>query len=88
MRDPVSLVVGATAAQLIGGLVAQMAPFVVSGLMRGLSLSERNAGLVITIELLALALAAIAIAPVLPRLSARRVAFVGVAVTLLAQSAS
>jgi predicted MFS family arabinose efflux permease len=88
MRDPVSLVVGASAAQLIGGLVAQMAPFVVSGLMRGLSLSEQDAGLVLTIELLALGFAAIAIAPILPRLSGRRVAFAGVALTLIAQCAS
>lgn len=55
---------------------------------RGLSLSERDAGLVLTIELLALGLAAIAIAPVLPRLSARRIALAGAALTLLAQSAS
>jgi predicted MFS family arabinose efflux permease len=88
MRDPLSLVVGATAAQLMGGMVAQMAPFVVSALMRGLSLSERDAGLILTIELLALGLAAIAIAPVLPRISARRVALVGAAVTVIAQSAS
>lgn len=88
MRDPLSLVVGSTAAQLMGGLVAQMAPFVVSALMRGLSLSERDAGLILTIELLALGLAAIAIAPVLPQISARRVALAGAAITVIAQSAS
>ena len=87
-RDPVSLVVGATAAQVIGGLVPQMSPFVIGGLMDGLSLSEREAGLIASIEFLALAVTAIAIAPVLPRFSYRRVGLVAVVLTLLAQSAS
>lgn len=87
-RDPLSLVIGATAAQLIGGLVAQMSPFVIDGLMDGLSLSERDAGVVLTVEFLALAIAALAIAPALPRLSARAVALAAVALTLLAQCAS
>jgi predicted MFS family arabinose efflux permease len=87
-RDPLSLVAGATAAQLIGGLVAQMSPFVVNGLMDGLALSERDAGLVLTVEFLALAIAALAIAPALPRLSARHVALTAATLTLLAQGAS
>lgn len=87
-RDPVSLVVGATAAQVIGGLVPQMSPFVIGGLMAGLSLSEREAGLIASIELLALAVTAIAIAPVLPRFAYRRVAVFAVVLTLLAQSVS
>jgi predicted MFS family arabinose efflux permease len=87
-RDPASLVVGAIAAQVIGGLVPQMSPFVISGLMVGLSLSERDAGFVVSLEFLALALTAIAIAPVLPRFSYRRVSVVAVALTLLAQGAS
>lgn len=87
-RDPLSLVIGATAAQLIGGMVAQMSPFVVDGLMHGLSLSERDAGLVLTVEFLALAVAALATAPALPRISARHVALAAVALTLLAQGAS
>jgi predicted MFS family arabinose efflux permease len=87
-RDPLSLVIGATAAQLIGGLVAQMSPFVVDGLMNGLSLSERDAGLVLTVEFLSLAVAALVAAPILPRLSARYVAFAAVTLTLLGQSAS
>ena len=87
-RDPVSLVVGAIAAQVIGGLVPQMSPFVIGGLMAGLSLSEREAGFVASIEFLALAVTAIAIAPVLPRFSYRRVGLVAVVLTLLAQGAS
>ncbi|GLS22941.1 MFS transporter [Labrys miyagiensis] len=87
-RDPVSLVVGAIVAQVIGGLVTQMSPFMIDGLMAGLSLSERDAGLVATVEFLTLALAAIAIAPVLPRFSNRRVSLLAVALALLAQGAS
>lgn len=87
-RYPLSLMVGATAAQLIGGLSAQMSPLVVDGLMKGLSLSERDAGLVLSIELISLALTAIAIAPILPRVSARHISLLAAGLTLLAQGAS
>jgi predicted MFS family arabinose efflux permease len=87
-RDPASLVVGATAAQVIGGLVAQMSPFMIGGFMAGLSLSERDAGFVASIEFLTLAITSIAIAPVLPRFSYRRIGLVAVALALLAQGAS
>lgn len=87
-HDQASLLIGAIAAHVIGGLVAQMSPFVIGGLMDGLSLSERDAGLVACVELLTLAVTAIAIAPVLPQLSYRRVGLVAVALTLLAQGAS
>ncbi|MGK9168183.1 MFS transporter [Inquilinus limosus] len=87
-RDPASLVLGAIAAQVIGGLVAQMSPFMIGGFMDGLSLSERDAGFVAFVEFLALAVTAIAIAPVLPRFSYRRIGLVAVALALLAQGAS
>ena len=87
-RDPASLVIGAIAAQVIGALVTQMAPFMIGGLMAGLSLSERDAGFVASVEFLTLALTAIAIAPILPRLSNRRVGLAAVALALLAQIAS
>ena len=86
--DPATLIVGAIAAQIIGGLMTQMSPFMIGGLMDGLLLSERDAGLVASIELLTLAAAAIAIAPVLPRLSLRRISLIAVALTLIAQGAS
>jgi predicted MFS family arabinose efflux permease len=86
--DPLPLVAGAIAAQVIGGLVTQLSPFVTSGLMAGLALSERAAGFVVSVELIALAVTAIASAPWLPRFSYRRVSLVAVALTLLAQSAS
>jgi predicted MFS family arabinose efflux permease len=56
--------------------------------MTGLSLSERDAGLVVSVELLTLAMTAIAIAPVLPRLSYRRVGLAAAGLTLLTQGAS
>ncbi|WP_342238681.1 MFS transporter [Inquilinus sp. OTU3971] len=87
-RDPASLLVGAIAAQVIGGLVAQMSPLMIGGYIAGLSLSERDAGFVAFVEFLTLAVTAIAIAPMLPRLSYRRVGLVAVALALLAQSAS
>ena len=87
-RDPARLVVGAVAAQVIGGLVAQMSPFMIGGFMGGLSLSERDAGFIASVEFLALAVTAIAIAPVLPRLSYRRAGLAAVALALLAQGAS
>jgi len=88
LRDPLSLVVGAIAAQVIGGLVTQMLPFMVSGLMVGLELSEQDAGLVTSVELFILAITAIAIAPILLRFSYRRVVLIAVALALLAQGAS
>ncbi|MBB4272879.1 MFS transporter [Rhizobium mongolense] len=88
LRNSATLVVGAIAAQVIGGLFAQMSPLVVAGLMDGLALSEREAGIVTSVELLALAITAILIAPVLPRLSYRRVCIGAVTLTLLAQGAS
>jgi len=87
-RDPTSLVIGAIACQIVGGLVPQMSPFVVAGLINGLSLSERDAGFVASVELLSLAAAAILIAPYLSRLSYRRGSLFALALTLSAQGAS
>ncbi|WP_025659581.1 MFS transporter [Rhizobium sp. IBUN] len=87
-RDSASLVTGATAAQIIGGLVPQMSPFVVAGLIDGLSLSERDAGFVASVELLSLATAATLIAPFLSRFSYRRTSLFAIVLTLSAQGAS
>jgi MFS family permease len=86
--DPKPLVVGVIAAQVAGGLVTQLSPFVIAGLLNGLSLSERHAGFVSSVEFATLAVTAIAIAPALPQLSFRRVGLLAVALTLLAQGAS
>lgn len=87
-RDSATLVAGVVAAQVIGGLVPQLSPLMIDGFMKGLSLSEREAGFVVTVELFALAIAAIAIAPVLTRCSHRRVSLAAGALALLAQAAS
>ncbi len=86
--DSPSLVVGATACQVIGGLVPQMLPFIVVGLYDGLGLSERDAGVVASAELVSLAATAILIAPVLPRISARRAGMFAIVLTLVAQAGS
>jgi predicted MFS family arabinose efflux permease len=56
--------------------------------MDGLSLSERDAGFVVSVELLVLAVTAIVTAPFLSRFSDRHVALVAVALALSAQGAS
>jgi len=84
----VRLVIGAIAAQVVGGLVTQVSPFMVSGLMDGLSLSERDAGLVASVELLALAATAGAVVPLLQRVSYRNVCLVAVLLAAIAQGGS
>ncbi|HEV7320496.1 MAG TPA: MFS transporter [Ensifer sp.] len=86
--DPLALVIGATACQIIGGLVPQMSPFVVAGLIDGLALSEREAGIIASAELLALAVTAILVAPLLPRLSCRYAGMSALFLTVAAQAAS
>jgi predicted MFS family arabinose efflux permease len=83
-----SLAIGAIAAQVIGGLVLQLSPFMIGGIIDGLSLSERDAGLIVSVEFVLLAVTAIIVAPILPRLVYRRVGFLAVGLVLLAQGAS
>jgi predicted MFS family arabinose efflux permease len=83
-----ALVIGAIAAQVIGGLVTQVSPLMISGLMAGLALSERDAGLVASVELLALAATAIAVVPVLQRITYRRVCLAAVLLAAFAQCGS
>lgn len=87
-RDSRSLVVGATACQLIGGLVPQMSPFIVAGLKDGLALAERDAGIVVSAELFALAATAVFVAPVLPLVSPRRLGIFAIVLTVAAQAGS
>jgi predicted MFS family arabinose efflux permease len=88
LKDPAALILGAIAAQVIGGLVPQVSPLMISGLMQGLALSERDAGLVISVELLALAATAIAIVPLLQRVTYRRICLAAAALAVVAQGAS
>lgn len=87
-RNGASLAIGAIAAQVIGGLVLQLSPFMIGGIMVGLSLSERDAGVIVSVEFLMLAVTAIMVAPILPRLSCRRIGLLAVGLALLAQGAS
>jgi predicted MFS family arabinose efflux permease len=87
-KGSAALVTGAIAAQVIGGLVTQVSPFMISGLMAGLSLSERDTGLVASVELLALAATAIAVVPILQRVTYRRVCLAAVLLAGFAQCAS
>jgi predicted MFS family arabinose efflux permease len=60
----------------------------ISGLMEGLTLSERDAGLVASVELLALAATAIAIVPILQRVTYRRICLMAAGLAVIAQCAS
>lgn len=82
------LIAAAAAAQAIGGLVTQMSPLIVGGVIAGLSLSESQAGVVASSEFLVLSITAIAIAPLLPRLPTRAVCLAAVAATIAASLAS
>lgn len=86
--DPLKFVVAVLAAQVIGGLVSQMSPLVVGGLIIGLELSEQQAGYVAFAEFIVLSITAIAIAPSLPKLSCRALCFRAAIVAVAAQLAS
>ena len=83
--DPLKFVIAVLAAQVIGGLVTQMSPLVVGGVIIGLELTEQQAGFVAFAEFIVLSITAIAIAPVLPRLSYRSLCFSAAGVAVAAQ---
>ena len=83
--DPLKFVIAVIAAQVAGGLVTQMSPLVVGGVIIGLELTEQQAGYVAFAEFIVLSLTAIAIAPFLPRLSYRALCFCAASVAIAAQ---
>ncbi len=83
--DPLKFVIAVIAAQVIGGLVTQMSPLVVGGVIIGLELTEQQAGYVAFAEFVVLSITAIAIAPFLPRLSYRPLCFCAAGVAVAAQ---
>ncbi len=87
-RDPIKLIAAALAAQLIGGLVTQMSPLIIGGVIPGLSLTEQQAGFVAFAEFFVLSGTAIIAAPLLPRLSYRTVCLVAVLLAVAAQLGS
>ena len=88
MGNPLKFIVAVFTAQIIGGLVTQMSPLVVGGIIIGLELTEQQAGYVAFAEFIVLSMTAIISAPFLPRLSYRSLCFSAVAVTILAQLCS
>ena len=76
------------AAQLIGGLITQLSPLVVGGVITGLTLSPQQAGYVAFAEFLVLAVTAILVAPVLHRFPYRRISFYAVCLAITANVVS
>lgn len=83
--DPLKFVIAVIAAQVVGGLVTQMSPLVVGGVIIGLELTEQQAGFVAFAEFIVLSLTAIVIAPFLPKLSCRPLCMVAAAIAVSAQ---
>ena len=83
--DPLKFIAAVLAAQVIGGLVTQMSPLIVGGVIIGLELTEQQAGFVAFAEFIVLSITAIAVAPVLPRLSYRSLCFSAAGVAVAAQ---
>ena len=83
--DPLKFVIAVLAAQVIGGLVTQMSPLVVGGVIIGLELTEQQAGYVAFAEFIVLSITAIVIAPFLPGLSCRLLCFSAAGVAVAAQ---
>ena len=83
--DPLKFVIAVLAAQVIGGLVTQMSPLVVGGVIIGLELTEQQAGYVAFAEFIVLSITAIVIAPFLPGLSCRSLCFSAAGVAVAAQ---
>jgi MFS family permease len=84
-RDPVRFVVAACAANGLAFIIPNTSPFVIGALIEGFPMSEAQAGLVLTSELLAMGLAALVVAPFMRTLSQRALAVCG---ALLAAAAN
>jgi MFS family permease len=70
-------VVAACAANGLAFIIPNTSPFVIGALIEGFPMSEARAGLVLTAELLAMGLAALAVAPFMRRLSQQKLAVSG-----------
>ena len=73
------------AAQVIGGLVTQMSPLIIGGVIVGFNLSEQQAGLIVFAEFFLLSATAIAVAPFLPRIRIRVACAMAAGVAVLFQ---
>lgn len=86
--DKLLFIYAVIAAQLIGGLITQLSPLVVGGVIAGLTLSAQQAGYVAFAEFLVLAVTAILVAPVLHRLPYRTICFFAVCLAIIANVVS
>ena len=73
-RDQVRFVVATCAANGLAFIIPNTSPFVIGGLVDGYPMSEAQAGLILTLELLAMGAAALAVAPFLRVISPRKMA--------------
>ena len=70
---------------LMGVLVANSIPFLIGGLIDGLGFTEIQGGVIGSVEMAALAITAIAVTPLLARVSRMKVALAGGAVAAIAE---
>ena len=87
-KDPWTLIAAATIGNGLGLLPTASSAFLVGGLMDDRGFSEVQAGLLTTVELMAIAGTALAVAPFMAGLSVVRVALCGALLSGLAQLAS
>ena len=87
-RDPWNLILAVAAATMVGLLPGTVTGFLVGGLIDSLGLSEVQAGALVTLEICAVAVTAMLVAPFMTRLSAVRMAQAGVLLALAMQFAS
>ena len=86
-KDPWTLLVAVGFGSLMGVLVANSIPFLIGGLIDGLGFTEIQGGVIGSVEMAALAITAIAVAPLLARVSRMKVALAGGAVAAIAEFA-
>ena len=87
-RDPFIFIAAACAAFAVAQLMQIVTPLILGALIDGLNLDEASAGLFLTAEFLVTAIAGFALAPMLGRLSKRRLAIFGVVLFILSNGAS
>lgn len=86
LTDTLPYIVAACAAHGLSFLIPNTSPFVVGGLVTGWPMAEATAGLVLTLELLAMGAAALVVAPRMAVLSRRRLAMGGAAAMVIANA--
>jgi MFS family permease len=85
-RDPARFVVATCAANGLAFIIPNTSPFVIGALIEGFPMSAAQAGLVLTLELSAMGLAALGVAPLMRLLSQRTLAVTGALVTAAANA--